>query len=62
MFFSHTYSSLHSSIRVQDKKIMTILFYFKFTGALVFTICRIVILNIGDSSIRCVEKNTDVHQ
>ena len=39
-----------------------IFLYFKFTRALVFTICPIVILNIGDSSIRCSEKNTDVHQ
>ena len=35
-----------------------ILLYFKFTR----TICPTVRLNIGDSSIRCLEKNTDVHQ
>ena len=61
-FFSHTYSSLHSSISVQDKNIMMILLYFKFTRTLVFTICPTVMLNIGDSSKRCLEKNTDVHQ
>ena len=60
--FSHTYSSLHSSISVQDKKIMMILLYCKFTRTLVFTICPTVVLNIGDSSIRCLDKNTDVHQ
>ena len=38
------------------------LLYFKFTRTLVFTICPTVMLNIGDSSIRCLEKNTDVHQ
>ena len=37
-----------------------ILLYFQFTPTLVFTICPV--LNIGDSSIRCLEKNTDVHQ
>ena len=37
-----------------------ILLYFQFTRTLVFTICPM--LNIGDSSIRCLEKNTDVHQ
>ena len=41
---------------------MMILLYFKFTRTLVFTICPTVMLNIGDSSIRCLEKNTDVHQ
>ena len=39
-----------------------ILLYFKFTRTLVFTICSTVMLDIGDSSIRCLEKNTDVHQ
>ena len=40
-----------------------ILLYFKFTQTLVFIICSTVILNIGDiSSIKCLEKNTDVHQ
>ena len=48
LFFSHTYSSLHSSISVQDKNIMMILLYFKFTRTLVFTICPTVMLNIGD--------------
>ena len=41
---------------------MMILLYFKFTRTLVFTICPTVMLNIGDSSIRCLEKNTDIHQ
>ena len=41
---------------------MKILLYFKFTRTLVFTICPTVMLDIGDSSIRCLEKNTDVHQ
>ena len=41
---------------------MMILLYFKFTRTLVFTICPTVVLNIGDSSIRCLEKNTDVHK
>ena len=41
---------------------MMILLYFKFTRTLVFTICLTVTLNIADSSIRCLEKNTDVHQ
>ena len=41
---------------------MMILLNFKFTRTLVFTICPTVMLNIGDSSIRCLEKNTDVHQ
>ena len=41
---------------------MMTLLYFKFTRTLVFTICPTVMLNIGDSSIRCLEKNTDVHQ
>ena len=36
---------------------MMILLYFKFTRTLVFKM-----LSIGDSSIRCLEKNTDVHQ
>ena len=40
---------------------MMILLCFKFTRTLVFTICPTVMLNIGDSSIRCLE-NTDVHQ
>ena len=39
-----------------------ILLYFKFNRTLVFTICPTVMLDIGDSSIRCLEKNTDVHQ
>ena len=39
-----------------------ILLYFKFTRSLVFTTRPTVMLNIGDSSIRCLEKNTDVHQ
>ena len=39
-----------------------ILLYFKFTQTLVFKICPTVMLNIGDSSVRCLEKNTDVHQ
>ena len=39
-----------------------ILLYFKFTRTLVFTICPTVMLNIGDRSIRCLEKNPDVHQ
>ena len=43
------------------KTIMMILLYFKFTRTLVFTICPTVMLNIGDSSIRCLE-NTDMHQ
>ena len=34
-----------------------------FTGAFhPCAICATVMLNIGDSSIRCLEKNTDVHQ
>ena len=37
-----------------------ILLSFKFTRTKVFTICEM--LNIADSSIRCLEKNTDVHQ
>ena len=41
---------------------MIILLYFKFARTLVFTICATVVLNIGDSSISCLEKNTDVHQ
>ena len=41
---------------------MMILLYFKFTRTLVFTICPTVMLSIGGSSIRCLEKNTDVHQ
>ena len=41
---------------------MMILLYFKFTQTLVFIICSTVILNIGDSSIKCLEKNSDVHQ
>ena len=41
---------------------MMILLYFKFTRTLVFTICPTVMLSIGDSSIRCLEKNTDIHQ
>ena len=39
-----------------------ILLYSKFTRTLVFTICPTVVLNIGDSSIRCLEKNIDVYQ
>ena len=39
---------------------MMILLYFQFTQTLVFTICPM--LNIRDSSIRCLEKNSDVHQ
>ena len=39
-----------------------ILLCFKFTLTYVFTICPTVMLNVGDSSIRCLEKNTDVHQ
>ena len=39
-----------------------ILLYFKFTRTLVFTICPTVMLNIGDSLIKCLEKNTNVHQ
>ena len=39
-----------------------ILLYFLFTRTLVFKICPTIMLNIGDSSIRCLEKNTDVHQ
>ena len=35
-----------------------ILLCFKFTRTLLFTICPTVMLNIGDSSIRCLEKNT----
>ena len=41
---------------------MMILLNFKFTRTLVFTICPTVMLNIGDSSIRCLENNTDAHQ
>ena len=41
---------------------MLILLYFKFTRTLVFTICPAVMLNIGDSSIRCLKENTDVNQ
>ena len=41
---------------------MIIILIFKFTRNLVFTICPTVMLNIGDSSVRCLEKNTDVHQ
>ena len=41
---------------------MMILLYFKSTRTLFFTICPTVMLNIGDSSIRCLEKNTDVQQ
>ena len=41
---------------------MMILLYFKFNRTLVFTICPTVMLDIGDSSIRCLEKNTDVHK
>ena len=41
---------------------MMILLYSKFTRTLVFTICPTVVLNIEDSSIRCLEKNPDVHQ
>ena len=41
---------------------MIILLYFKFARTLVFTICPTVVLNIGDSSIRCLDKNTDGHQ
>ena len=41
---------------------MMILLYFIFTQTLVFTICPTVVLNIGDSSIRCLEKNIDVYQ
>ena len=33
--------------------------YFKFTRTLVFTIGPTVMLSNGDSSIRCLEKNTD---
>ena len=39
-----------------------ILLYFKFTRTLVFAICPTVMLNIADSSIRCLEKSIDVHQ
>ena len=39
-----------------------ILLYFIFTRTLVFTICPTVVLNIGDSSTRCLEKNIDVYQ
>ena len=41
-----------------------ILLYFKLTRTLVFTICPTVhvMLNIKDSSIRCLEKNSDVQQ
>ena len=53
---------MHSSISVQDKKLIMILLYFNFTRPLVFAISPTVMLNIGDSSIRCLEKNTDVHQ
>ena len=49
--FSHTYSSLHSSISVIEKK-MIILLYFEFTQNLVFTNCPTVMLNIRDSSIK----------
>ena len=35
---------------------------FKFTRTQVFTIWPTVMLNIGYSSRRCLEKNTDVHQ
>ena len=39
-----------------------ILFYFKY-GQIVKTKVRVtVMLNIGDSSIRCLEKNNDVHK
>ena len=41
---------------------MMILLYFKFTRTLVFTVCPTVMLNIGDSSIRCLEKNSDAYQ
>ena len=41
---------------------MLILIYFKFTRTLVFTIGPTVVLNSGDSSIRCLKKNTDVLQ
>ena len=39
-----------------------ILLYFKFTLTLVFMICPTVMLNIGDSLRRCLEKNTDINQ
>ena len=38
-----------------------ILLYFKLARTLVFTMCPAVMLNTGDSSIRCLERNTDVH-
>ena len=45
-FFSHTYFSLHSSINILvcEKKIMIILWYFKFTRNLVVTNCPTVTL------------------
>ena len=61
-FFTYLFFMLHSSISVQEKKIMIILLCFKCTRASVFTICPTVMLNIGHSSISCLEKNTDVHQ
>ena len=39
-----------------------ILLYFKFSRTLVFAICPTVMLNIADSSTRCLEKSIDVHQ
>ena len=41
---------------------MMILLNFEFTRTLVFTIRPTVMLNIGHSSKRCLEKNTDAHQ
>ena len=38
-----------------------VLLYFKFSRTLVFAICPTVMLNIADSSIRCLEKDTNVH-
>ena len=40
-----------------------IIFFILNLPGLVFTICPLAkMLNIGDSSIRCLEKNIDVHQ
>ena len=53
IFFWHTYSSLQSSITIQDKKwLKMILLCFKFARSLVFTICPTVMFNFGDNSIR----------
>ena len=63
-YFIHFIVILHCIVVLvcKIKKLMMILWYFKFTRNLVFSICPTVMLNIGDSSIRCLEKNTDEHQ